>query len=441
MKKLLIRVLVKVILLWGCSVQAATFVYFESDFNSIGRGDTDTVNFISEIITRDDSFFYVDFVSRDPLNVNSSVRYGASFTAPKGESLVPGIYSDAERFASAVTPGIDANGYYGCNAGMGTYTVLEADFVQSIYAIDYEYTCINGGVPEAGSFRGVIRINSDIPQIHNLLFAHAGREQFRKEGELVTLSGASSQSGSNTIVSYDWLQLSGTTVVLSNTAESSDVEFTLPKVEGMQEDLVFELTVTNNLGQTDSQTVTIHATNQGGPQSYIRFYNGSTVVKEYTLNDGVFAASCLSTTGLGDGSYIIGLVNCNSADQLQFNFDGKGSTRIDFAVQSPFVRFHEIATGYCVSSSGASIEVFSMLRHSLDVTSASVVAADIIENCTSSRLDDGAAYTKIEYRLNTLYPQPDPKPSGSSSSSGTMNWVLLVLLSMFLLSVRVYRIK
>jgi hypothetical protein len=435
MKSIYLAALLNSIILFSSAIHAATFAYFESDPDSIGRGDSATVTSFDEVTASSNknniSFSFRAASQVDPKSTKP-VYYHADFHLPAGKVLLPGIYRNAQRFSSSINPGLDVSGYYGCNDGFGEFTVLEADFDLGNFAIDFEYTCMEGptSTPETGSFRGVLRVNSDIPKNHDLLIAYAGVDQYRNEGDTVLLSGAGSDSGTNTIVDYQWTQTSGTQVSLSQSASSSDVEFILPEVNNLSEDLVFTLTVTNNLGQKSTDTVTIHATNLNGPKNYIRFYNGTELVKEFTLNDVRLWALCLKENS--SVSY------CDSAYRLDFSFEGQGGLRVDFMVFSPGIGVDTLSQdyGYCQFGQGDQtiIEVLSMVENPNIRSSLSSFAADITQNCPESKLDGGLPYTKIEYRLNTLYPASD-KSNTVDKSAGAINiYFLLIFTGLWFLS-------
>ena len=82
--------------------------------------------------------------------------------------------------------------------------------------------------------------------------AEAGADRTVNPGETVTLSGSGTDSD-GTIQSYAWSQVSGTTVTLQN-AGTAQASFTAPETAGP---LVFRLTVTDNLGATGSDDVTV----------------------------------------------------------------------------------------------------------------------------------------------------------------------------------------
>jgi len=88
--------------------------------------------------------------------------------------------------------------------------------------------------------------------------ADAGADQLVNEGALaVTLDGSASTDVDGTITSYAWVQLSGTTATLSD-ASINMPDFTAPNVaDNVTEELVFELTVTDNYGLTSVSTVSI----------------------------------------------------------------------------------------------------------------------------------------------------------------------------------------
>ena len=91
--------------------------------------------------------------------------------------------------------------------------------------------------------------------------ASAGSDISVDEQTTVTLTGSGSDTD-GTIASYSWQQSSGTTVELSN-PNSATTDFTSPTLI-TAETLTFELTVTDNLGlsATDSMTVTVNPVNE-----------------------------------------------------------------------------------------------------------------------------------------------------------------------------------
>ncbi len=87
--------------------------------------------------------------------------------------------------------------------------------------------------------------------------ANAGADQSVKEGDKVTLDGSASSDSDGEIVSYQWRQISGNLLALSDitTAKAS---FTAPDVGVSGATLIFELTVTDNEGLSDTARVTVN---------------------------------------------------------------------------------------------------------------------------------------------------------------------------------------
>ena len=81
----------------------------------------------------------------------------------------------------------------------------------------------------------------------------AGIDQTVSYGQQVTLDGSGSTDPDGTIVSYQWSQLSGIGVALSSPSESTTM-LTTPTEENI---LVFALSITDELGGTDSDTVSV----------------------------------------------------------------------------------------------------------------------------------------------------------------------------------------
>jgi hypothetical protein len=86
---------------------------------------TDTINFGG---ARPGGF--VAFVT----SANGDSRWQLTLRPPAGQSLVPGVYSDAQRFSDAAHPGIDISGDgRGCNATTGSFRILDARFASYGY--------------------------------------------------------------------------------------------------------------------------------------------------------------------------------------------------------------------------------------------------------------------------------------------------------------------
>jgi len=92
--------------------------------------------------------------------------------------------------------------------------------------------------------------------------ADAGSNQNVSEFDSVTLDGSNSSDPDGSIVSYLWTQTNGTAVVLSN-SHSAKPTFTAPDVGSSGETLTFQLTVTDDDGLQDTDTISVNVDNPG----------------------------------------------------------------------------------------------------------------------------------------------------------------------------------
>jgi hypothetical protein len=150
----------------------------------------------------------------------------------------------------------------------------------------------------------------DVPPI-----ADAGPNRTVGEGATVTLDGSNSSDDDGNIVSYAWAQTVGTQVTLLN-GDTSTPRFTAPFVGAGGEALTFQLTVEDNDGLFDTDTVIINVsdsnqepTANAGPDRTV--VEGATV----TLNgsssydgDGTVVSYSWEQTGGGT----VSLINASS---------------------------------------------------------------------------------------------------------------------------------
>jgi hypothetical protein len=85
--------------------------------------------------------------------------------------------------------------------------------------------------------------------------ADAGTDQVVDEGAGVMLDGSASSDSDGTIATYAWIQTAGPAVSLSD-ADTATPSFTAPLVSS-DTTLTFELTVTDDQGATDADTVSV----------------------------------------------------------------------------------------------------------------------------------------------------------------------------------------
>jgi uncharacterized protein YfaP (DUF2135 family) len=133
-----------------------------------------------------------------------------------------------------------------CKSGTISYQIIMRNFLASVIFITGLSAC--GGSSEGG---GANLQPQNLPPT-----ANAGTVKSVDENSEVTLAGSGTDSD-GTIVSYRWVQTSGTTVILQN-SDTSTATFQAPEVTA-DEQLLFELTVTDDTGEsaTDSVQITL----------------------------------------------------------------------------------------------------------------------------------------------------------------------------------------
>lgn len=113
--------------------------------------------------------------------------------------------------------------------------------------------------------------------------AHAGEDQSAYEYTAVSLDGTRSSDPDGTIVAYEWRQVSGPTVTLSDPAEALPY-FTAPPTTAAGDPLTFQLTVTDNQGArgADFTTVMVEAL----PDATLEVVEGETAVLSFPDSGG-----------------------------------------------------------------------------------------------------------------------------------------------------------
>ncbi len=97
-----------------------------------------------------------------------------------------------------------------------------------------------------------IQVNND-PALTTPPIAVAGADQVVSAGHIVTLNGTFSSDSDGTITAYQWTQVGGTTVTLTN-ADAAVAMFTAPAAP---DSLTFELVVTDNDAATGTGSTTV----------------------------------------------------------------------------------------------------------------------------------------------------------------------------------------
>ena len=107
------------------------------------------------------------------------------------------------------------------------------------------------GIPDSN----IISILSESSETPSNPIADAGQDQLVNGNEFVQLDGSNSSDPSNSDLTYAWSQESGPDVELSDTT-SVNPSFRTPEVNEEAE-IVFNLTVSNEFGLSDSDLMTV----------------------------------------------------------------------------------------------------------------------------------------------------------------------------------------
>lgn len=164
------------------------------------------------------------------------------------------------------------------------------------------------------------------------------------EGETVVLDGTGSTDGDGSIAAYQWRQVSGTSVTLADDG-AARTNFVAPAPAGGAESLVFELTVTDDQGLSDSDQTDIGIVGSGiaaYPDADFRFYTdaGDALGIKTDANARVVALAVRDPAAIDDTrnrpqDFPYGL--------LDFTLKRTGSaTRVDTVVYLP----QPVAAGY-----------------------------------------------------------------------------------------------
>lgn len=227
-------------------------------------------------------------------------------TGPYDQAMNPYLFGSI-----APQPGLAvADGYQSCFELTGYFDILDIQTDQygniTSLAADFVQTCSGA----SGSLHGQLRYNSAVPL--NVPYADAGTGQIADPSSTVTLGGSGSDAGADgaTITGYQWTQLSGPDVTLSDPGAANPT-FTSPDVPLGGADLVFQLTVTNSNGVTSTSTVTVHVESPDDPKT--RFYAvsdpndpvGGGQTYDFRTTNAVFSVSSAASNGVANNSVTI----------------------------------------------------------------------------------------------------------------------------------------
>jgi hypothetical protein len=121
----------------------------------------------------------------------------------------------------------------------------------------------NAGFPNSTS---IATVTIHVTYVNRDPVANAGLDDAKNEDTIVTLDGsASSDPDEGNILSYSWVQVDGPDVKDLTGANTASPTFKMPSVDRFEDDIVMQLTVTDNYEATSVDTVTIHINNVNHP--------------------------------------------------------------------------------------------------------------------------------------------------------------------------------
>jgi len=142
----------------------------------------------------------------------------------------------------------------GSSAAAGAPKVMAAVKVRSILNLT--------GGEEIESVPTIV-IGAAAPKVNHAPVANAGNDANAQYNELVVLDGSTSTDSDNDSLTYEWAQISGTPVTLSN-ANQAKPSFTVPSSTGQ---LVFSLKVSDGKLQSSADTVVVNVSrNNAAPK-------------------------------------------------------------------------------------------------------------------------------------------------------------------------------
>lgn len=199
----------------------------ENPDDAIWRAETDSAVIASSLLGSDDVIY--------ALSSAGTVYAISSNTGKVLQSLSIGVS------AGSLTMGPDGTLYMGTSSG----------YLAAISTLSQNGPATSAWPMFGHDIRHTHRNGSNLSPT-----ADAGDDRTVTENDRIALDGSGSSDPDFGIFSYYWTQTGGVTVTLEN-ASSIRPEFTAPSIENEEEQLTFQLTVTDSHGLTSTDTCTV----------------------------------------------------------------------------------------------------------------------------------------------------------------------------------------
>ncbi|MFV2060322.1 MAG: hypothetical protein ACC653_06520 [Gammaproteobacteria bacterium] len=235
-----------------------TSFFFESDPKDIiGKGN-------SLFVDVDDAIFTVENTDQyhAHINIDNGLNWFTNFGAVSSSNgLLPGSYEPVKRHpvALAADPGLYIHDSVGkCVNLTGNFKINQikrntTNILNNLY-IEFLQECDQLNTINPPALRGYIKFNyidTSVP------VANAGTSTTVTEATLVTLDASKSSDVDGSIDAYKWKQVSGAPVTLSDNLISNPSFIAPDFAISSNEDLVFQVLVTDNLNFKARSTVNI----------------------------------------------------------------------------------------------------------------------------------------------------------------------------------------
>ncbi len=174
-----------------------------------------------------------------------------SFTATDGD---PQNKTKVDGYMLTTSPTIPGSGDAGWQNSPPTEYTFSADGLQTLYAWAKDsFGGVSGAVSDAVEI--IIAIPNKLPT------ADAGPDQSVQEGDVVTLDGTNSIDDDGSLVQFFWEQTGGEVLVALSDPYAEQPFFDAPVVGLNGASLTFTLTVTDDAGDTHSDTCIVNISN------------------------------------------------------------------------------------------------------------------------------------------------------------------------------------
>ena len=388
-----------------------------SSYNSFSLGNITLAN-------ETDGFgFYVIGVPSVP-NVDFSDGFPATNAIQNGspdgiELWVNGVIVDAVVYEGSMN---DANGNPMEEVDASFYEGLDGLSISRDGLDNFGWSVTNI-TPGAINENQIVDANANIPPV-----ANAGDNQTVGSGDEVTLDASGSYDSNGDIVFYEWTQLSGTPVSLSD-SESSITTFTAPETSG---ELIFQVTVYDDEFVSDTDETSVIVCGSGlstiaearalgldqcvAVQGIVISPNFQSNSSEFAIQDDtggliLFAPGLMLDLAIGDEVHVMGVT-----DEYNGKFEVIVESEDGVTNMGPGVLpAVQLITVSDLETNGEEFE-----SELIQILSVGIVSGDWPDEGSSSNLtvtDDGSAMTTMRIDSDTEI-DGSPEPSWPQNVTG-----------------------